>query len=194
MYQIIGIVSGLLIITASIPYMIDIVRGRTKPQRMAWVIFLTLSAISFFAQITEGATGSLWFALVMFVQAIMIFFLTMKFGVGGHSKIDIISLLLSLLILAVWGLTQSAALAIICTVSVNTIGKVLVAIKCYKQPNTEYLPTWVISFMASTLAVISVGSLDWILMLPALQNAVTVGMIALVIISRRTLLPSQNSA
>lgn len=185
MLEVIGILSGIIAFLASIPYIIDIVKGNTKPQRMAWVIFITLSGISFFAQMAEGATNSLWFPLVLFVQSIIIFGLTLKYGVGGASKFDIFSLVLAIAIMLVWFITNSAALAIICGVAVNTIGKALVAVKVYKLPHTEYVPTWVWSAVASVLAVIAVGELDWILILAPLQNAITVAAIACLILYRR---------
>jgi hypothetical protein len=185
MLEIIGILSGLIAFAASIPYIIDIVKGNTKPQRMAWVIFLTLSGISFFAQLAEGATDSLWFPLVLFVQAIIIFALTLKFGVGGQSKFDIFSLVAALCIMLIWYATKSAAVAIVCSVTINTIGKILVAEKTYRMPHTEYLPTWIWSAVASFLAVIAVGSWNWILIITPLQNGITVSIIAGIIIVRR---------
>ncbi len=185
MLEVIGILSGVIAFVASIPYIIDIVKGNTKPHRMAWVIFVTLSGISFFAQLAEGATNSLWFPLVLFVQAIIIFGLTLKYGVGGASKFDIVSLILAILIMILWAITKSAALAIICGVVVNDIGKVLVAKKVYSLPNTEYLPTWVWSVVASLLAVLAVGSFDWILIAAPLNNAISVGVIAAIIMYKR---------
>lgn len=185
MFQIIGVLSGVIAFAAGIPYIIQIIKGKTKPHRMAWIIFITLGGISLFAQLAEGATNSLWFPFVLFVQAIIIFSLTMKYGMGGHSKLDIASLIAAISILAIWAVTQSAAIAIICTVSVNTIGKVLVAQKVYKHPNTEYLPTWIWSMVASFMAVIAVGGWNWILIITPLQNAITVGLIAALICYRR---------
>lgn len=185
MAEIFGIFSALVAIYASVPYIISIIRGVTKPQRAAWIIFVTLSAISFFAQLAAGATNSLWFPFILLTQAVIIFMLSIKYGMGGFSKVDIASLAMAALILIMWWTTKSAAVAIICSVSVNTIGKVLVAAKVYKHPNTEYLPTWVWSVVASIFAILAVGSLDWILILTPLQNAITVGAIALIIFYRR---------
>ena len=188
MLELFGIISGIIAVYASVPYIIDIIKGNTKPQRAAWVIFVTLSAISFFAQLAAGATNSLWLPFVLLVQAVIIFGLSFKYGMGGFSKFDIASLIMAVIILIIWWATSSAALAIICGVVVNTIGKVLVAEKVYKHPSTEYLPTWVWGVVASVFSVLAVGSLNWILILAPLQNAITVGMIAGLIVYRRKVL------
>lgn len=185
MYQFIGISAAIILVFASFHYIADIVRGETKPQRMAWVIFTTLGTISFFGQLAEGATASLWFPLILMVQGYVILGLSLKYGVGGANTIDKISLVLSLAIFVVWWLTNSAALAIIFAVSINTIGKVLVAIKTYHKPYSEYLPTWILATIASVLTAISVGELNWILLLAPVQNGLTVGAVAGIIIYRR---------
>lgn len=185
MAELFGLLSGIIAVYASIPYILDIIKGNTKPQRAAWVIFVTLSAISFFAQLAAGATNSLWFPLVLLIQAVIIFGLSFKYGMGGFSKFDLASLFMAAIILIIWWLTSSAELAIICGVVVNTIGKILVGAKVYNHPNTEYLPTWAWSVVASVFSILAVGSFDWILILTPLQNAITVGMIALLIVYRR---------
>lgn len=192
MLEIIGILSGVIAFIASIPYIVDIVKGNTKPQRMAWVIFITLSGISFFAQLAEGATNSLWFPAVLFLQSIIVFALTLKYGMGGFGKSDIASLVAAVLVMIIWWVTKSPAIAIVCGVLLNTIGKVLVAQKVYKHPKTEYLPTWVWSALASVLAVVAVGSWDWVLIITPLQNAITVGVIAVIIYICRTKPESQS--
>ena len=185
MLEILGILSGVIALYSSYEYIKDILKGNTKPHRIAWIIFITLSGISFFAQLAEGATNSLWVPAVLFTQAIIIFALSIKRGIGGFSTYNIISLVLSVLIMIVWVITKSPAIAIMCTVSVNTIGKIMVAIKVYKLPHSEYLPTWLYSVVASILSAMAVGKMDWILLLTPIQNAITVGAIAAIIIYRR---------
>jgi hypothetical protein len=183
--RLLGILSGVIVFIAGIPYVIEIIKGRTKPQRMAWVIFFTLSGVSFFAQLQEGAIHSLWFPLVLLVNSAVVFALTLKFGMGGVGTFDVACLFAAIGIMLIWAMTKSPSIAIVSSVAVNTIGKVLVAKKVYHHPETEYLPTWIWSAIASVLAVLSVGKLAWILILTPLQNAITVGAIALLIIRRR---------
>ncbi len=182
--QTLGITSAVLIIIAAIPYYLSIFRGRSKPQRMAMFIFLVLSLISFSGQWAEGATASLWFAGFLVLNQVINVGLSFKYGMGGHSKLDIFSIFSAGMILLLWYLTSSAALAIILVVSINFIAKVLVAHKVYYNPKTELLYSWALSAVASMFAVFSVGELDWILILPPLHNAITVSVISLILYAR----------
>lgn len=103
---------------------------------------------------------------------------------GGFGKLDVASLAAAVLIIVIWAVTKSPSIAIVCGALVNTIGKALVAVKVYHHPNTEYLPTWVWSVVGSIFAVLSVGTLNSILILPGLQNGITVGIIAAIIYFR----------
>jgi hypothetical protein len=75
-----------------------------------------------------------------------------------------------------------AALAIVLVVVVNTIAKWLVIAKVHALPYSELLVAWVLSSVGSMLAVLSVGKLDWVLIITPLQNAITTGIIAGVVI------------
>lgn len=183
--QTFGIISAVIGVIALIPYYVDIIKGRTKPQRAAFLIFSVLATISFFGQYAEGATASLWFAFVLMASPYAILLLSIKRGVGGFARRDKISLALAVGILCVWYFTKSAALAVVLVVAVNTIAKYLVAAKVYELPYSDLLLTWVLSAIASVFAALSVGELDWILLLAPVQNAITVGIIALIIVIRR---------
>lgn len=183
--QLFGALSVVLFLVGTIPYIIDILRGNTKPHRMAMFIFVLLSAIAFTGQLLEGAEESLWFAGVLLLNQIILFILSFKYGMGGFTRRDKISLALTILIVVVWYLTDSVALALVLTVTVNTIGKFLVMSKVYEHPYTELLYSWIVSTFASIFAVLAVGELDWLLLLVPAQNAITVGIIAGIIILRR---------
>jgi len=55
------IFSGILIIISFFPYIQDIFKHKTNPQRASWLIWAILGAIAFFSQLAKGATHSLWF-------------------------------------------------------------------------------------------------------------------------------------
>lgn len=188
--HLLGIASVVVIVVGLLPYYADILQGNTKPQRAAMLIFAVLSAIAFLGQLAEGAQASLWFAAALLANQLILLGLSIKYGMGGFSRFDKISLLLASLILVGWYFTNSAALALILVTVVNTVAKILVMTKVYSYPYSELLFAWIMSTAASILAALSVGRLDLILLLVPVQNAVTVGIIAGIIIVRKRQLPA----
>lgn len=60
MLQIFGYMSGIISIICILPYLRDIFRHTTKPERASWFIWTVLGSIAFFSQYAKGATDSLW--------------------------------------------------------------------------------------------------------------------------------------
>ncbi len=160
-----GIASGVLSTFAYIPYIIDTVAGRTHPQRASWLIWSVLGSIAFFSQIYEGATSSLWFAGVQITGTIIVFVLSIRVGKGNFlSKTDYIILFAATIGLVLWYFTETAAYALAITISISLLGGVATVTKAYRDPESETLLTWVVSLIASVCAILSVGSLNLIIL------------------------------
>ena len=178
-----GIASGVLSSFAYLPYAADTLARRTQPQRASWFIWSVLGSIAFFSQVYEGASTSLWFAGVQVSGTIGIFILSIRFGVGGFlNPRDFIVLVCALIGLVIWYFTETAAYALAITISISLLGGSVTVAKAYQEPETETLSTWLISFIASVCAILSVGSPDWIILaypvyLFALNGAIVVAIL-----------------
>ncbi|QMU59536.1 MAG: hypothetical protein GKR98_15925 [Boseongicola sp.] len=160
-----GVLSGVLSTYAYIPYIIDTVAGRTQPQRASWLIWSVLGSVAFFSQVYEGATSSLWFAGVQVGGTIIVFFLSIRKGLGAYlNRTDYFVLVAAAIGLILWYFTETAAYALTITISVSLLGGVLTAIKSYGDPGSETLVTWVVSFVAAICAMLAVGTFDLILL------------------------------
>jgi hypothetical protein len=160
-----GLASALLSTLAYLPYIIDTVRGRTRPQRASWLIWSVLGSIAFFSQLYEGAAASLWFAGVQVSGTITVFLLSIFVGAGVFLKRkDYIVLLLACVGLVLWYFTENAAYALAITITISLLGGVVTIEKAYRDPQSETIATWALSFVASLCAIVAVGKLDWVLL------------------------------
>lgn len=180
-----GVLSGALGFIGTPLYIIDIIKGGTKPHRAAFLLFAIGGAISFAGQASEGASWSLLFAGALLASSMAIFALSLKYGAGGFNRRDKVGLVIAACALLGWFATSSAVVALILIALYNTIAKVMIMFKAYDEPHTELLLSWVTSTVASFFAVLAVGSLDWVLILMPAQNGITVGLIAGIIYFRR---------
>ncbi|MCY6380515.1 hypothetical protein [Hoeflea prorocentri] len=162
---ILGLLSGILATFAYIPYILDISRRRTRPQRASWLIWSVLGTIAFFSQVYEGASGSLWFAGVQVSGTVIIFCLSIRVGVGGYLKrSDYMILACAAAGLLLWYNTDNAAYALAITISISLLGGSATVLKAYRDPGSETMVTWAVSLIASVCAMLSVGGLDPILL------------------------------
>lgn len=164
MLAIFGLVSGILSVITYIPYLCDIFRLKTKPERATWLIWSVLTAIAFFSQLAEGATHSLWLTGVQAAGVVMIFLLSIKFGIGGLTRRDISALVAAGVGLLLWYYTDNAAIALFITIAIDALGASLTVIKAYADPESETLSTWVLSGTAGIFGALAVGAFDYVLL------------------------------
>lgn len=160
MLQIFGYISAILSICMIIPYIRDIFRKVTQPERASWFIWTTLGFIAFFSQLAKGATDSLWLTAGQTVAVLAIFFLSIKYGVGGLTKRDIRALATAGVGLILWWLTNEALYALLIVIAIDSIGTYLTMIKSYKDPESETMSTWIMSGTSGIFGALAVGSFD----------------------------------
>ena len=160
-----GLISGFLSVVTYVPYLNDIFKLTTKPQRATWFIWSVLSGIAFVAQITKGATDSLWLVGVQTIGVVIVFLLSLRYGVGGLTKKDIGSLCAAGLGLLLWYVTSDAAVALVIAVCIDAVAGMLTLLKAYEHPDTETLSTWVLSGTAGIFGALAVGTFNFVLLL-----------------------------
>jgi hypothetical protein len=155
-----GITSGVLSAICYIPYIRDIFKGSTKPERATWFIWSVLTSILLFAQLAKGATNSIWLTVVQSLGVILIFALSIKFGEGGLQRRDILALIAAGIGLVAWYFTKEAAVALWLTIAIDFSGASLTIVKAYQEPETETQSTWVLSGIAGIFGAMAVGYLS----------------------------------
>jgi hypothetical protein len=164
MLALFGFISGLLTIASFIPYLRDIFRLKTKPERASWLIWSITSGIAFTSQLAKGATYSLWLPGVDIVGLILVFFLSIRYGVGGFTKRDVIALIFVIAGLIIWSVTKEAAYALYIIICIDAIGSLLTAYKGFEDPQSETMLTWILASAAGLFALFAVGSMNMVLL------------------------------
>lgn len=159
-----GYLSGIAILLSFVPYIKDMFHGKTKPERISWLIWSILGSIAFFSQLAKGASYSLVMTGAQAIGDLFIFILAIKYGLGGFLKRDIIALVGAGVGLFLWYITKEAAIALFIVIFIDAIGAVLTVIKSYENPATETISSWVLTGIGGLLSCIAVGSFDFILL------------------------------
>jgi hypothetical protein len=93
--ELFGILSGTVIFFGGPPYLFDILKGKTKPQRTTWFIWTILGVISFTSQLKLGAHWSLVYVGLNAAGNLAVFLLALKYGTGGWRRADIFALIIA---------------------------------------------------------------------------------------------------
>ena len=173
MFSIIGIVGGLIFILGDIPYVLDTIKGKTKPHRTTWLIFFLLDLIYLFNQYALGATSSLYLVFAWTIMTLLIFILSIKNGIGGFEKLDLICLVGAITGLILWWVLKTPLLSVFCNILVSLIGYIPTYKKVYLKPYTETEISWLTSAVAAILSAVSIGSLNIKLLILPMYSFIT---------------------
>ncbi|MEM6461314.1 MAG: hypothetical protein AAF724_05300 [Pseudomonadota bacterium] len=184
--EVLGVLSGVLIVFAYVPYIVDTSMRRIRPQRASWLVWTVLSAIAFVSQVYEGAGASLWFAGVQVSVTVVVLCLSIRVGADGClKKSDYMILACAAAGLVLWYYTDTPAYALAVTISISLLAGSATVVKAYRDPGSETMVTWAVSLIASICAMLSVGRVDPILLAYPLYLFTLKGAIVLAIILGR---------
>jgi len=165
LFTLLGIASALLFIVGNVPYLTDTLQAKTKPHRITWGVVALLYGIGFANQYASGATNSLWLFAASTLVVGVVFLVSLRNGVGGRSGTDIACLTISLTGVALWALLKSPLYSILANIIANAAALWPSYQKAKKDPESETRISWLVETISLALAAISVGKLDWQLLL-----------------------------
>ncbi|HEU5004476.1 MAG TPA: hypothetical protein VFT49_00085 [Candidatus Saccharimonadales bacterium] len=140
---------------AAVPYILSILRGRTKPHQMTWLVFSIMNGVVFLSQYLKGARASVLLYIVWFFSSTIIFLLSLKFGLRNTSRLDRTLFSLSLLTIVAWALTKNPSVAIWLTVFIDIFATSMMLLKIRAHPDSEEVFPWIIGTIAYIFTVIS---------------------------------------
>ena len=171
-HALIGQIAGVLALIQVIPYILDIFRGHTKPERMTYFIWFIVDTLSIASYIAIGARTTIWVGLVYVLTGLTIFLLSLKYGMGGYSKLDIICLVLALCGVLIWVTTSSALLALCFSTFAAKVGYLPTIKKVYFYPETENTLSWTLTAVTGVLNIFALSTLAPVIAIPPLVGAV----------------------
>src|SRR5258707_14662940 len=119
MKEIISIFAGLLAIAAIVPYILDIVKGRTKPNVVSWLTWTILLAIATSAAFASHEPRSAFLTLGDLIGTGLTLILGLKYGVAKFSWLDAFCQVGAAVGLVLWLVFNSPEIAIIAAIVID---------------------------------------------------------------------------
>lgn len=161
MQEIFTLISAALILIAAPPYVIDTLRGKTKPERVTWFIFSVLGLIAFVSQLSLGASWSLVFSGLDTLASILVFSLSLKYGVGGYTKLDIFALIIAFIGVFIAIVAKEPIISLLGVIIADFSGMALTIKKTYLKPKSETTIFWLLVGTASLFGALSAGKMSF---------------------------------
>jgi len=131
------IISSVLALISPIIYSVAILRGEAKPHRTTRLVLLLITSLATASLFAQGNRVAIYLAGVSTFQSIVVFTLSIKHGMGGWAKSDIICFLFALIGIIFWQITKNPVIALYFAISADFIGMIPAIIKTYHFPETE---------------------------------------------------------
>lgn len=145
------LLSNILVIFAYALYIIGILQGKAKPHRTTRFVLLIITALATASLFAQHNYTALWLAGLSAFMSLIIFLLTIRKGMGGWSRLDIICLIIALLGIASWKITNNAFIALCSAILADFTGCIPSLIKTYKYPHTEVWTFFTFATISSAL-------------------------------------------
>ncbi len=165
MQSLLGITALIVNFAGYIPYIRDIFRNKVKPHPVTWGVWTILTTIAAFNQVLNGGGYSSLFFISTALLVGFVFALSLRYGMGGASKIDRICLFLAILLLVYWLTVQETRISTLLVVIIDGIAAIPTILKTYQHPETESYNQWSLAGIAGFLTILSVPRLDWVLVI-----------------------------
>lgn len=164
MYQLFGIISGLLVILGFVPYIKFIIQNRHtendgKPVKITWLIWAMNDTIIIIGMyVTKTLNLQISAAVVCAWVLVVLAFL---YGSPGWKKIDIFCALGAMLGIFLWFEFDNPTYSIIASNAVLIIGGIPTFISTYQNPERENRFAWTIWFTSCLFALAVIEKWDW---------------------------------
>lgn len=155
MKDVLAFVAAFLMLFCTLPYIIDIAKGKTKPNIITWLTWSILIGIGAAALFASDETNAALLLTGDFVAT----FGVVVFGLWrGTVKIDTFDVLCqagAIIGLLLWLIFDSPLIAIVATIAIDFIGTIPTLRHSWKHPEEETPITFLIGVIATILTLLS---------------------------------------
>ena len=148
-------ICNFLIVISYIIYTLSILKGESKPHRTTRLVLLMINSLSTASLFVQKNQVAIWLPGISTLCSLVIFYLTLKNGIGGWSKTDILCLIIALGGIIFLRITNNPVIALYFAIGADFSGMVPAIIKTYKFPHTESFLFFFIGGMAAFLNLLA---------------------------------------
>jgi hypothetical protein len=186
MKELLALGATILIAVAYVPYIKDIIEGKTKPHVYSWFISALVTFIAFGLQLSEGAGWGMLPTFVAAIASFVIFALALKHQKRASiTKSDTFFFVMSLIAVILWLIVEQPLLSVIIISAVDILAFVPTFRKSWSRPDQETVSAYAVNSLRFTLATMAVQKYSLVTVLYPLSQALADGIFSIFLILRR---------
>jgi len=174
-----------------VPYLVDCFNKRVKPHPFTWLVWVIVSTIVLFGQVTKGAGIGALPAAVAWVFTFLIFIFATRYGFKYVRRADVYFLAVALLGIIPWIINDDPTISVVIAVAIDLVAFVPTLTKTYRHPETETPILYGSNVLRHVLTLFSLQAYNVATTLHSVSMIITNTAMVL-IITRRKKLPAQH--
>jgi len=157
-----AVIGGLIAAFSTLPYLIDIVRRKTKPNIVTWFTWTLLTSIATAAAFAahEPRTALLTLGSAICTGAVVV--LGVRYGIAKLSTFDLLCQLGALIGLALWLIFNSPSIAIFFALAIDFIVMLPTLRHSWRSPQEETWQTYMIGVVSALFTLSSLAKFNFV--------------------------------
>lgn len=165
MKEFLGILAVVITFVGYAPYVLDTIKGKTRPHIFSWFTWAFVTFIIFALQVLGHGGAGTYTTLATAILCSGIFILGLKNGKKDITKFDTVIFIITLIATGIWIFAKQPVISTILIVTINTLANIPTIRKSWKDPNSETLFTWEMGAVRNFLGLIALSEfsiLTWL--------------------------------
>lgn len=185
MKEAIGLIAAVLVVAGYVPYIRDILRGKTHPHIFSWSLWGLLTVVIFGIQISHHAGPGSFVTLAAGALCLVVLLLSLKRGTKDIVFSDKVVFVLAILTIILWLFAKQPLLAIILASIADLLAFIPTVRKSWHKPFSETLSLYQMNTLRFALAILALEQFTLITAVWPAMWAICNGLFALMLIYRR---------
>ncbi len=155
MKELLAITGALIILFCTVPYIIDTVKGKTKPNIVTWSTWTLLIGIGAAALFASHQYRAAMLVTADTVATFAVVIVGLRYGIAKFDSFDLFCLIGAVVGLVLWLVFNSPMIAIVATLSIDFIGTIPTVRHSWQNPEEETYITFALGVLATLLTLLS---------------------------------------
>jgi hypothetical protein len=155
--NIFAILGALIVLFCTVPYIIDVVKRKTKPNIITWIVWTLLIGIGAAALFASHDYNAAWLLVGDTIATFAVVIVGLKYGMSELDTLDIILLIGAIIGLILWFVFNSPLIAIIATITIDFIGTIPTIRHSFHHPEEETYITFALGIIATLFTLLSLS-------------------------------------
>ena len=148
-------IGAIIVLFCTLPYIIDVIKKKTKPNIITWAIWSVLIGIGAAALYASNEFNAALLLTGDCLATFAVVVVGLKYGIAKLDRFDFICLIGAIVGLILWIVFNAPLIAIIATIAIDFIGTVPTVRHSYHNPEEETWITFALGVVATIFTLLS---------------------------------------